>query len=151
TPDVVIELLSPTTEKEDRGEKMRIYAKILHVPEYYLFDPETEVLEGYSLDIATLTYTAMKKEPNGDYVRARLGLKLGVRPGRYQGIEGNWLRWIDLDGRVLPTGEEKARLAREEARLAEEKASLAEQKSRELAAKLAEYEQRFGKLNDSEG
>src|SRR5262249_35064625 len=142
----------------DRGEKMRIYAKILHVPEYYLFDPETEVLEGYSLDIATLTYTAIKKEPNGDYVSARLGLKLGVRPGRYQGIEGNWLRWIDPAGRVLPTGEEKARLAREEASLAEkkaslaeEKASLAEERSRALAARLAEYEKRFGKLNGPEG
>lgn len=39
TPDGVIELLSATTETADRGEKMRIYAKLLREPEYYLFDP----------------------------------------------------------------------------------------------------------------
>ena len=31
TPDVVIELLSETTEDVDRGEKMRIYANLLRV------------------------------------------------------------------------------------------------------------------------
>ena len=38
-PDVIIELLSESTEKVDRGEKMRIYARTLHVAEYFLFDP----------------------------------------------------------------------------------------------------------------
>jgi Uma2 family endonuclease len=148
TPDVVIELVSPTTETVDRGEKMRIYSKVLRVPEYYLHDPETEVLEGYKLDLATSSYSPMVREPNGDFVSARLGLRLGVRPGRYQGVEGNWLRWIDAGGRVLPTGEEKARAAEEKASAAEEKASAAEEKAQDLASKLAEYERRFGKLED---
>jgi Uma2 family endonuclease len=38
-PDVVIEIISESTEAQDRGAKMDIYAKLLRVSEYYLFDP----------------------------------------------------------------------------------------------------------------
>lgn len=151
TPDVVIELVSATTEKADRGEKMRIYSKVLRVPEYYLYDPETDALEGYRLDVATSTYTPMSREPNGDLVSTRLGLRLGVRPGRYEGVQGNWLRWLDGRGRVLPTGEEQARAAEENARAAEENARAAEERAQDLAARLAEYERRFGKLGGGGG
>jgi hypothetical protein len=39
-------LLSATTEKVDRGDKMRIYARLLKVGEYFLFDPFSGVFEG---------------------------------------------------------------------------------------------------------
>ncbi len=45
TPDVVIELLSPSTEAVDRGEKMRVYSKLLRVTHYYLFDPMSQLAE----------------------------------------------------------------------------------------------------------
>jgi Uma2 family endonuclease len=124
TPDVVIELVSPATEDVDRGEKMHIYAKLLRVPHYYLFDPLTYVLEGYTLDAATGAYARMKAFPDGDLPCPRLGLRLGPRQGAYEGIDAAWLRWIDESGRVLSTSEE---VAREEARLrAEAEGRLAE-------------------------
>ena len=48
-PDVIIELLSPTTAKEDRTTKKRIYEQTFHTSEYYLYDPDTQQLEGWRL------------------------------------------------------------------------------------------------------
>ena len=131
TPDVVIEILSPTTEDTDRGEKMRIYAQLLHVPYYYLFDPATGVLEGYLLDTSIRGYVAMSPAPNGDLECPVLGLRLGVRHGSYEGVETDWLRWLDADG-------EQARAAEQRA---EDQATLREGAERRLAEALAELEQ----------
>jgi Uma2 family endonuclease len=143
-PDVVIELLSPSTEKVDRGDKMRIYGKLMRVAEYYLYDPETEILEGYRLDPGTWTYAPMTREANGDFASVRLGLRIGLRPGRYEGVERAWVRWIDASGQVLPSGEDLARAAQEKARTAEEKARAAEDEARaaEEKARAAEDEAR---------
>ncbi|WP_433934563.1 Uma2 family endonuclease [Sorangium cellulosum] len=140
TPDVVIELLSESTESVDRGEKMRIYAKVLRVPEYFLFDPMKSALEGHVLDIGSRSYKPMTSSAEGELVSEQLGLRLGVREGLYLGSKGTWLRWLDAEGRVLPTAEEQARAAEEQARAAEERAQT-------LADKLAAYEKRFGPLS----
>ncbi|WP_438024084.1 Uma2 family endonuclease [Sorangium sp. So ce233] len=139
TPDVVIELLSDSTEAVDRGDKMQVYAKLLRVPEYYLFDPFSGALEAYTLDRATRSYVPVPPGANGDVASACLGLRLGVRHGTYQGLEIDWLRWIDAQGRVLPTDEEQARAAEEQARAASDEA-------KRLAARLAAYEKQFGPL-----
>lgn len=44
-PDVVIELTSKTTKREDRSTKWHIYEQILKVPEYFLFDPYEDYLK----------------------------------------------------------------------------------------------------------
>jgi Uma2 family endonuclease len=52
-PDAVIELTSKSTKEEDLDDKYRLYAEVLHVPEYFLFDPHGEYLRpplrGYRL------------------------------------------------------------------------------------------------------
>ena len=137
TPDVVIEILSSSPEAVDRGEKRRIYALLLHVSSYYLFDPRTQVLEGYQLDPSSRSYVPMAPLPDGDLPCAVLGLRLGVRRGRYQGIEAEWLRWLDAEGHVLPTDEERAEDAERRAR---EETTLREDAERRLAEALAELE-----------
>ncbi|KYF53063.1 hypothetical protein BE04_31675 [Sorangium cellulosum] len=132
TPDLVIELLSESAESVDRGEKMRIYAKVLRVPEYFLFDPMKNLLEGYALDVGARAYRPMDSSAGGELVSQQLGLRLGVRDGSYLGSEGKWLRWLDAEGRALPTAEEQARAA--------------EERAQALAEKLAAYEKRFGPL-----
>ena len=47
-PDLVIEILSPGSEKLDRFTKMKYYA-MFGVPEYWLIDYETRILEQYIL------------------------------------------------------------------------------------------------------
>jgi Uma2 family endonuclease len=53
TPDVVIELTSSSTRREDVQSKFRLYQDTLHVKEYFLFDPFEEYLtpsmRGYRL------------------------------------------------------------------------------------------------------
>ena len=107
-PQVVIELLSESTEHIDRGEKMDIYARVLRVGEYYLYDPFKTALEGYRLDSASGRYIVMEPHEGGELLCRQLGLRLAVREGTYQNTEAPWLRWCDQDGVPLPTSEERA-------------------------------------------
>jgi len=106
TPDVVIELISSSTEATDRGEKMQIYASILQVAEYYLFDPFTSRIEGDELDPLSRTYRPMSPDEYGWFSCNSLGLRLGVFRGRYSGLEVDWLRWIDGEGNIVLLAEE---------------------------------------------
>lgn len=47
-PDMIIEVLSPTTAKFDLNEKKSVYERS-GVKEYWIIDPETEIAQGYSL------------------------------------------------------------------------------------------------------
>jgi Uma2 family endonuclease len=47
-PDLVVEILSPSTRARDRGIKMRAYATA-GVPHYWILDPRTRSLEPYRL------------------------------------------------------------------------------------------------------
>ncbi len=49
TPDLVVEILSPTTTRNDRITKGQIYARH-KVPAYWIVDPDQETLEVYLLD-----------------------------------------------------------------------------------------------------
>ncbi|SFU96783.1 Uma2 family endonuclease [Alicyclobacillus macrosporangiidus] len=48
-PDVVVEILSPSSADKDRGRKMQVYAHF-GVPEYWVVDPDAAVLERYTAD-----------------------------------------------------------------------------------------------------
>ncbi len=47
-PDLVIEILSATTAANDRGPKLKAYARF-RVPEYWIVDPEKQTIEVYRL------------------------------------------------------------------------------------------------------
>ena len=48
-PDLVVEILSPTTSRTDRVTKAQIYARH-SVPAYWIVDPDEESIEIYLLD-----------------------------------------------------------------------------------------------------
>jgi Uma2 family endonuclease len=125
-PDVVIEVTSESTAHLDRGEKMQIYAQIWRTPAYFVFDPETEQLEGFTLDSARRSYVPLAADERGDLPVAPLGLKLGLRPTRYRNYDQRFVRWLDLDGTPLPTAQERADAA--ERRLAELERKLEERR-----------------------
>jgi Uma2 family endonuclease len=116
SPNVVVELLSPSTEKEDLGQNLReinqpptqwqVYEKILRVPYYIVFDRYTNTLQVFQ-NIASryqeLTFTESR------VWLPELELRIGLWQGSYQGIEHLWLRWYDASGDWIPTPVEKER------------------------------------------
>lgn len=118
-PDVVFEVTSRATQREDLETKLPLYEQVLKTPEYFLFDPTGDYLrprlQGYRLE-------------NGRYVRLelvndrlhseRLGLDLVQ--------EGETLRLLNpATGEVLPTALEQAeRLQDAEAELARLRAEI---------------------------
>src|SRR5206468_9734638 len=44
-PDVVIEITSKTTRREDQKKKLILYRDVLKVPEYFQFDPTEDYLK----------------------------------------------------------------------------------------------------------
>ena len=49
-PDLVIEILSPSTSRSDRVTKAQIYARH-KVPAYWIVDPDQETVEVYLLNV----------------------------------------------------------------------------------------------------
>ncbi|RWR13668.1 Uma2 family endonuclease [Siminovitchia fortis] len=47
-PDLVVEILSPSTIKRDKIDKLKTYAAY-HIPEYWIVEPKTGTLEQYVL------------------------------------------------------------------------------------------------------
>lgn len=129
TPDVVIELLSKSTEHVDRGEKMRIYARVLHVAEYFLFDPFTGVLEGYDLDSLHAEYRPKQHDDQGRLQSVRLGLLLAPVPCTVANVEARWLRWLRPDGSVLELPVETADAETRRADAATQRAEAATQRA----------------------
>lgn len=72
-PDLVVEVLSPSTAAKDRKHKRRLY-EAAGVPEYLLIDPANRLVELYSLD-ADGRYSPPEVLDSGD------ALVLQVAPG----------------------------------------------------------------------
>jgi hypothetical protein len=53
-------------------------------------------------------YQLLTANERGHYPIPPLGVELGIRMGEYQNVELPWLRWWDLQGNLLLTGEERA-------------------------------------------
>lgn len=135
TPDVVFELVSDSTEETDRGEKMNIYAQILHVACYVIYDPFTAQLDVFRLDPARRAYVHVAAEANGDVACEPLGMFLRVVRSTIDDADAPWLRLVDRNGRVLPEPREEARIAlafaeRERQRAEQEKHRAEQEKQR---------------------
>lgn len=125
-PDVIVEILSPSTAKIDRGEKKQIYQDIFRTPDYFWFDPETLELQGFRLMEGQ--YQAIEPTDRGWLWSDRLGLFLGI----YQ----QQLRYFNREGELIPTPAEVAKQERQEKVLALQKIEQLKSRLRELGADL---------------
>jgi Uma2 family endonuclease len=102
-PDLIIELLSPTTAREDLTTKKVIYEETFKTGEYFCYDPSEEQLDGWRLEVEG--YQAITAERDRKWSK-QLKMWLGKWQGTRNGHEGIWLRFFDRDGNLLPTGAE---------------------------------------------
>lgn len=117
-PDVVIEIISHRKGAETESW-LRDYAQI-GIDYYVIFDPTDQlgagVLRVYGLHEGVYRLSDETMLPT-------VGLGLTLWTGAYQGMKGMWLRWCDLDGRLILTGAECADQMRQRAEQARQRAN----------------------------
>jgi Uma2 family endonuclease len=126
SPDVAIEFVSDRSGGEEDYKKDE-YERI-GVTYYVIFDPNDRlrggILRAFALREGSYQPIDLSWLPN-------VGLGLKLWEGAYEGQAGQWLRWCDRDGVVIPTGHERAeqehQRAEQEHQRAEQERQRAEQ------------------------
>jgi Uma2 family endonuclease len=139
-PTVVVELLSPGTEKEDLGLTVRlssepptkwdVYEQILGVPYYIVFDRYTDELKAFVLTAGSYRQIELQ-EPKIWMPQLELGL--GLWSGTYEGITRTWLRWYDAQGNWILTPSEREAVVEEQLKLEREQLQAERSRSERLA------------------
>jgi Uma2 family endonuclease len=109
-PDLIVELLSPTTKDEDLGPKKDLYEQVFKTAEYFCVDPEEQSLQGWQLEKPG--YLRLAPDARSWLWSDTLQLWLGLQEGSFQGTPGLWLRFFEPAGSLVPTAEEVAEAER---------------------------------------
>jgi Uma2 family endonuclease len=173
-PSIAFEMTSPSTKKEDDGQKKQLYAQI-GIQEYWQFDPKgewiKEQLRGYQLEngqyqpitnsISSVLQLKLEVDnslinsptaliafyrlDSGEKLLLPVELQAGMRIAQQE---------TNLAKQEAASAQQETNLAKQEAasaqqetNLAKQEAASAQQKSLELAAQLAAYQARFGSFN----
>jgi Uma2 family endonuclease len=150
SPTIVVEFLSPSTEREDLGQffeaadrvdgsepqpteagatpgKLEVYEQYLRVPHYIVYSRYTQRLRYFKLVGSRYEEQPVQAVSPSIWL-SDLNLGLGLWEGCFEGIPGHWLRWCDVVGHWFLTDTEQERQAKEQER----------QRAEKLAAKLRE-------------
>lgn len=109
-PNLILEILSDSTKRVDKGLKKDLYQNTFRTPDYFWFDPDTFELEGFHL--LDGRYEAIQPSEQGWLWSQQLELYLGVFESR--------LRFFTTDGELIPAPEERAEQERQRAEQAEQ-------------------------------
>ena len=147
-PFLAVELLSPGTESEDLGRRLReinqpptkweVYERILRIPYYIVYDRYENNLRAFGL--VNASYKAIALPENRLWLDA-IGIGLGLWQGVYQQTSGLWLRWYDQSG-WLPTLAEKIEAESQRVEAERQRTEFERQRAeseRQRADKLAAY------------
>ncbi len=134
TPEVAIEIVSNRKGKE-LGTKKDDYARI-GVAYYAVFDPLLQIQEAEQMNRALLRVYVLTA---GKYVELAepfwletLGLGLTLWTGTFEDQPGQWLRWCDRSGLVIPTGKESSENERQRAENERQRAIRLAERLREM-------------------
>ncbi len=140
-PDLILELLSPSTRQLDLVTKKRLYQDVFRTPEYVCYGREGAELMGWRLTNGG--YHPMEVNSEGRLWSETLGTFLGPRQEKRMGIEAQWLRLYDSRGNLVPTAaeaeKERAEAEKERAEAEKERAE-AEKVRADMAEKAARAE-----------
>ena len=134
-PEAVVEIVS-NAQGGETTDKMVKYAQI-GIPYYAIHDPGL-IVQPEPLRVFVLRERAYEPCPAGWLPFVGLGLTLWQ--GRFENCEAVWLRWCDRQGRVIPTGAERAQQEGERAENERERAE-SERERAESERERADQEQ----------
>ncbi|NEP59385.1 MAG: hypothetical protein F6K31_20615 [Symploca sp. SIO2G7] len=125
-PDVIVELMSPSTASQDKGKKKDLYEQTFKTRDYFVYDPfDEKSLQGWHLG-GNLRYEAIAPDERGWLWCESLGLWLGTWKGTLTKEKASWLRFFDSEGNLILLAQE---LAEQERQRAEQESQRAEQES----------------------
>jgi Uma2 family endonuclease len=135
-PLIAIEFVSGDgSEERDRTPytgKFWVYEQGIRMPYYAIYEFATGTVEVHRLTAGS--YQRMSPNERGHFLIEPLGAELGIWNGVFRNVPLGWLRWYDVEGNLLPTGEDRA----EQERQAREQAQQQAEQARRLAERLAE-------------
>ena len=145
TPDFVLEVASPSTYHKDLTDKKALYASVLGVREYYIYDPYGEVqphFQGYRLVEGRYETIAPVDNRLPSIV---LGLELGERDGILNLYDASRSVWVSPPKTRVSEAEARAEdaetRATQEAQARQQEAQARQHAETELAKALAVIEQ----------
>ena len=108
TPDFVLEVASPSTFSKDIGEKKELYASVLAVKEYYIYDPMGQIVPSF---VGYRLIDGVYQEI--DFVNDRLpsetlGLALGEHDGNLRLYNPTTSQWLQTPHERAKTAEARA-------------------------------------------
>lgn len=138
-PDVIVELMSPSTAAVDLGEKKAIYSEIFHTTDYFVYDPfHPESLQGWHLQCRS--YEPITPNEQGQLWCKSLGLWLGLWEGTLLRETAVWARFFTPEGELVPLPAEwerqRAEQERERAEAAETALNAAQEREKRLSDRL---------------
>ncbi len=151
-PDVIVELMSPSTAKVDKTIKKKLYERTFRTADYYIYDPfDPHSLEGWHLD-AKQRYQPLAKNERGWLWCETLGLWLGNWEGiiRREPATGTcqWLRFYDEQENLVLLQEEVADKERQRADQAQQRADQERQRAETAQSKAERLEARLRELGE---
>ena len=146
-PDVIIELLSPSTAVEDLGPKKELYERVFKTFEYFCVDPTDHSIQGWQLE--RCQYVPRPKDERGWLWSDSLQVWLGFQEGVFQGVRDWWLRLMNADGELVPTSAERAEAERQRAEAERQNAEVERQRAETAEAELQRLRAELERLRAS--
>lgn len=150
-PNVIVELMSPSTAREDLGPKKDVYEQIFRLPEYFVYNPfAPNSFRGWRL--TGQGYEELTKDDRGWLWCDSLGFWLGTWEGTLQQEKATWLRFFDAEGNLILLPEELAKIetqrAEDERQRAEDETQRAEDERQRAEEALSELEALKARLRE---
>ncbi|MGF1524310.1 MAG: Uma2 family endonuclease [Leptolyngbyaceae cyanobacterium] len=125
-PNAIVEILSASTAKVDKGLKKELYQNTFRTPDYFLFDPESVELSGFQL--VKSRYEPIQPNKRQHLWSEQLGLYLGVHESK--------LRFFTEAGQLIAAPDERAEQEHQRAEQERQRAEQAEAQLEQLKQQL---------------
>ena len=111
TPDFVLEVASPNTFSNDMGQKKDLYASVLSVKEYYIYDPLGQIVPSFvGFRLIDDEYQEIHVV-NDRLPSETLGLELGEHKGELRLYDPKRLEWLQPPQERVDAAEARAVIA----------------------------------------